>query len=140
MRAALRAWLGAIGCAAVLQLTVLGGAWAEDDVPPKVAFVVALQKAVGADDKAWLAAHLHFPAHYYGATTKIIQNQAWFLKHYASVMGKELKAAVLAQDPAQVFENWQGLMVGDGGRNIWVRNFGADLAPEYAIITINDSD
>lgn len=80
---------------------------AEDELPPKLAFIAALQKAVLEDDKAWLAAHLHYPVHYYGAKTTLIRNEAWFLKHYGSVSDK-LKAAVLAQDPYQVLDNCKG--------------------------------
>ena len=133
------AWFATIGCAVLLRLIVLDTARAEDDVPPKEAFVAALQNAIGADDKEWLAAHLHFPVHYYGAKTQVIRNRAWFLRHYATVIGPKLKAAVLAQEREQVFENWQGLMVGEGSRNIWVRSFSPDLEPKYEIITINDS-
>ncbi len=68
---------------------------------------------------------------------KSFPNQAWFLRRYATVIGPKLKAAVLAQDPEQVFENWQGLMVGEGSRNIWVRIVGPDLEPKYEIITID---
>ena len=107
-----------VGAVLLYPIVVMRAAQAEDDVPPKLAFVAPLQKAVGADDKAWLVAHLHVPVHYYGAKTRVIRSRAWFLSHYASVMSKEVKAAVLAQDPDQVFENWQGLMVGDRGRNL----------------------
>ncbi len=137
MGACVRRWLCVLA-ATLLCLFMMHTAWAEDDVPPKEAFVAGLQKAIGADDKEWLAAHLHFPVHYYGAKTQAIPNQAWFLRRYATVIGPKLKAAVLAQDPEQVFENWQGLMVGEGSRNIWVRSFGPDLEPKYEIITIND--
>jgi hypothetical protein len=139
MGACLRRWLGVLVAAILLDLFVMHTARAEDDVPPKWALVAALQKAIGADDKEWLAAHLHLPVHYYRAKTQVIRNRAWLLKHYATVIGPKLKAAVLAQDPKQVFENWQGLMVGDGSRNIWVRSFGPDLEPKHEIITINDS-
>jgi hypothetical protein len=138
MGACVRRWLCVLA-ATLLYLFMMHTAWAKDDVPPKEAFVAALQKAIGADDKEWLAAHLHFPVHYYGAKTQVIPNQAWFLRRYATVIGPKLKAAVLAQDPEQVFENWQGLMVGEGSRNIWVRSFGPDLEPKYEFITINDS-
>jgi hypothetical protein len=124
MGACLRRWLGVLVAAILLDLFVMHTARAQDDVPPKWALVAALQKAIGADDKEWLAAHLHLPVHYYRAKTQVIRNRA---------------SAVLAQDPKQVFENWQGLMVGDGSRNIWVRSFGPDLEPKHEIITINDS-
>ena len=50
---------------------------------------------------------------------------------------------VLKQDPAAYFKNYQGVMVGDGGRNIWLDNFGdegAGIPTRFEIITVNDSD
>ncbi len=139
MRARLRAGLGALVAAVLLGPAALSDAEAEDELPPKPAFVAELQKAVGGDDKAWLASHLHYPVRYYGPKAEIIRSKAWFLRHYAAIFGPELKASVLAEDPYQVFENWQGLMIGEGSRNIWVRNFGADLEPKFEIVTINNS-
>jgi hypothetical protein len=131
-----RARLGVLVGAVLLVAT--RAALAEEDLPRKLAFVAELQKAVGADDKEWLA-HLHFPVHYYGARTTLLRSKAQFLQRYATVIGPELKAAVLGQDINSVFENWQGLMIVEGSRNVWVRDFGADLEPKYEIITINDS-
>jgi hypothetical protein len=51
---------------------------------------------------------------------QVIRSKAWFLKHYATVM----KANVLKQDPDDYFKNYQGVTLGDGGRNIWIDNFG----------------
>ena len=62
------------------------------------------------------------------------------MKNYKSVIGAKLRTSVLAQDPGNVFENWQGLMVGEGDHNIWVRNAGDGLHEHYDIITINDSE
>jgi hypothetical protein len=123
----------------LLRPAALAGEPAERDLPAKPAFVAAMQKAVAGDDKNWLAAHLHYPVRYYGPKAEIIRSKSWFLNHYAAIFRPELKAAVLALDPYQVFENWQGLMIGEGSRNIWVRNFGPDLEPKYEIVTINNS-
>src|SRR5262249_40181174 len=69
--------------------------------------------------------------------------QGLVLQHYASVIGPELKANVLKQDPNDYFNNYQGVMIGDGCRNIWFDNFGDEAAgtpTRFEIITINDSD
>jgi hypothetical protein len=95
------------------------------------------------DDKRWLADHLHLPVSYFGKTTEIIRTKAWFLKHYATIISPELKANVLKQDPEAYFKNYQGVMVGDGGRNIWLEDFGDEVAgipARFEIITINNSD
>jgi hypothetical protein len=65
------------------------------------------------------------------------------LKHYATVIGPELKANVLKQNPDDDFKNYQGVMVGDGGRNIWLDNYGdegAGIPTRFEIITIDNSD
>ena len=113
---------------------------AESDLNPKAAFVAELQKAVGADYKDWIATHMHFPVRYFGKSAQTVGNKTWLLEHYASIFGPELKASVAAQDPEGFFENWQGIMIGEGSRNIWLRNFGADTELKYEIITINNSD
>jgi len=115
-----------------------------DDGPvdPKPPFIRELQQALKADDKTWMAAHLHLPVRYYGKTNATIRSKDWFVKHYATIIGPELKANVLAQDPEKYFENYQGLMVGDGGRNIWFQDFGDEGAgrpADFQIITINNS-
>ena len=136
----MQVWRCLAGALFLLIAIRAGVARAEPPSNPKSALVAELQQAVRADDKAWLAAHLHYPVRYYGRKNELIRSKAWFDKHYAMVIGRELKAAVLAQDPEDFFENWQGIMVGEGSRNIWLRNFGADTEPKYEIVTINNSD
>jgi hypothetical protein len=127
----------------VLLLTpTLQGALAEP-VDPTPIFINALQDAIRNDDKRWLAEHLHLPVRYSGKTNEIIRTKAWFLKHYATIIGPELKANVLKQDPGAYFKNYQGVMVGDGGRNIWLEDFGdegAGIPTRFEIITINNSE
>ena len=125
-------------CIALASLAT-GPACAQD-VPLKQTFVTQLQNAVRTNDSTWLAARLRYPVRYYGHRTMVIRSKTWFIKNYASVIGAKLRAAVLAQDPGNVFENWQGLMVGEGSFNIWIRNTGEDTHERYEIITINDSE
>jgi hypothetical protein len=113
-----------------------------ETVDPRPGFIRELQKAVAADDKAWMAEHLHLPVRYFGRTAQIIRSRDWFLKHYATVIGPELKANVLAQNPEKYFMNYQGLMVGEGSHNIWCEDFGdvgAGNGVHFEIITINNS-
>ncbi len=110
---------------------------------PETEIILALQAAVRADDKAWFVAHLHYPVRYYGKTFRMIRSKAWFLSHYATIIGPELKANIVAQDPENYLKNYQGLMVGEGSRNIWLEDFGdagAGVPSNYEIITINNSD
>jgi hypothetical protein len=125
--------------AAILALAAVGRAAAEEsDIPQKSVFVTQLQQAVRTDDKAWLAAHTRFPLRSFGSRQPSMRDKPSFIKHYASLIGPKLRAAVLAQDPANVFENWQGLMIGEGLYNIWIHNAGDGLHERYQIITINN--
>ncbi len=85
-----------------------------DPVDPTPGFIADLQTAIRNDDKDWMADHLHLPVNYFGKTTQIIRSKAWFLEHYATVIGPELKANLLAQAPGAYFKNYQGVMIGDG--------------------------
>ena len=127
---------------ALLLASPLRPATAEplDPTPP---FVAELQVAIRNDDKAWLADRLHLPVNYFGKTKQVISSKDWLLKHYATVIGPELKANILKQNPETYFKNYQGVMVGDGGRNIWLDDFGdegAGIPARFEIITINNSD
>jgi hypothetical protein len=113
-----------------------------DPVDPTPAFIAELQNAIRDDDKAWLADHLHLPVNYFGKTDQIIRSKDWFLRHYPTLIGPELKQNVLAQKPEEYFKNYQGVMIGDGGLNIWVEDFGdegAGIPARFEIITINNS-
>jgi hypothetical protein len=126
-----------------LLLTPASRSARAEPVDPTPIFIAALQNAIRNNDKGWLAEHLHLPVRYYGRTSGMIRTKAWFLEHYAIIIGPELKANVLKQDPDTYFKNYQGVMVGDGGRNIWLEDFGdegAGIPARFEIITINNSD
>jgi hypothetical protein len=106
----------------------------------ETAVVLALQAAIRTDDKDWFVANMHFPVRYFGETKQTIRSKEWFLRHYDTIIGPKLRVNLLAQDPEQYFKNYQGLMVGDGGRNIWFQDFGEGNGFKYEIITINNSD
>jgi hypothetical protein len=68
--------------------------------------------------------------------------QGLVLKDYATVIGPELKANMLKQNPDDYFKNYRGVIVGDGGRNIWLDNYGDEavgIPTRFEIITINNS-
>jgi hypothetical protein len=114
-----------------------------DIVIPEVEIMGALQAAIRADDKTWFVSHMHFPVRYFGKTKRMIRSKDWFLSHYGAVIGSELKASILAQDPEDYVKNSQGLMAGSGGHNIWFEDFGdpgAGTHSDYEIITINNTD
>jgi hypothetical protein len=122
----------------VLIAIAAGPARAQTDDPPKPAAVRDLQRALRADDRAWLADRIHYPLRYHGRAVAVIRNRSDFLRNYDTIVSDRLRSAVLMQDPERVFENWQGLMVGDGSHNVWLRESGEGEATRYEIVTIND--
>jgi hypothetical protein len=113
---------------------------AEEATPPKQAFLRDLQRALRDHDRGWIADHIRYPMRYHGRVANVIRNCNDFVRNYAGLISDRLRAAVLAQQPDQVFENWQGLMIGDGTHNMWVRDTASDDTSRYQIVTINDSD
>ena len=107
--------------------------------PEKQTIVIQLQQAVRANDKAWLAAHTKYPLRYFGRRKGIVRDKAAFIRNFALLFGAKLRAAILAQDPANVFENWQGLMVGEGRYNVWLRDTADGEPARYRIVAINGS-
>jgi len=81
-----------------------------------------LQQAVPTNDKAWPAARTRYPLRSFGSRQASIRSKSSFIKNYSALIGATIRAAVLAQDPTEVFENWPGLMIGDGLHNISIRN------------------
>ena len=50
---------------------------------------------------------------------------------------------MLKQNPDDYFKNYRGVIVGDGGRNIWLDNYGDEavgIPTRFEIITIDNSD
>src|SRR5262245_40120751 len=116
---------GAVVWTACFVLFFASSVRAEDqDASARQRFVTALQTAIRIDDKNWLAANMAYPVRFFGKRKTTIPSRAAFLARYASFVGPKLKAAVLAQNPGDVFENWQGAMVGDGTYNIWITQVG----------------
>ena len=57
--------------------------------------------------------------------------------NHALLFGAKLRAAMLAQDPESVFENAQGLMIGEGRYNVWIRDTCDGDAVRYQMTAIN---
>lgn len=123
----------------LLLICALGNAaHAQSEGIPKFAFVRELQKAVRADDRAWLADHIQYPLRHHGRMATIIRDRSDFMRNYATIVSDRLRRAILAQEPDKTFENWQGMMVGDGSHNMWLRETGEGDNLRYEIVTIND--
>ena len=103
--------------------------------PGEAAFVASLQTAIAKKDDAWLAEHANFPMFWNKDAKAVrIKTRDQFADRFEKLLTPELQAAIAAQKPNEEFRNWQGTMIGNGGRNIWIRKIGDD----YRIVTIND--
>jgi hypothetical protein len=101
----------------------------------EAAFVTELQTAIAKKDEAWLAEHATFPMYWNKDAKAVrIKTRGQFADRFEKLMTPDLQAAIAAQKPNEEFRNWQGTMVGNSGRNIWIRKTGDD----FRIITIND--
>ncbi len=126
-------------------LLCLPGAMAQAQSEPapdaERAFVVSLQQAVGKDDKQWIAEHCAYPVRVGLPGFAQAPDRASLIRRYGVIFTPKLKAAILAQDPDQLFHNYQGTMVGAGATNIWIRssdwNGPSDKPDSFSIITIN---
>jgi hypothetical protein len=90
-------------CIATLLALQVTSSSSADDVPVRETFVMALQHAIRIGDKGWLADHTRYPMRYYGRSNISVRNRASFVKNYPVIIGEKLRAAVLAQDPKNVF-------------------------------------
>lgn len=78
-------------------------------------FATRLQQAVRADDAAQVATLVAFPLRINRPGSRPRQiGRGEFLRRYAEIFTPQLRRALLAQDPGALFENWQGVMFGDG--------------------------
>jgi hypothetical protein len=103
--------------------------------PGEAAFVSGLQTAIAGKDEAWLAGHTNFPMYWNKDAKAVrIKTRDQFDDRFDKLMTPELQSAIAAQKQGEEFRNWQGTMIGNGGRNIWFRKIGDD----YRIVTIND--
>jgi hypothetical protein len=83
---------------------------------PLLDFFFALQSNVRTEDKEQLAGMVLYPIAVYGANGAkvVVRSEKAFAAMYSQFATKEWKKAILDQDPAELFMNWQGVMVGRG--------------------------
>jgi hypothetical protein len=80
--------------------------------------LAAIQKAVRDGDKNALASMVAYPIKtYFSGKPRTIKNRRTFVKHYGEIIDRKVKDAVARQQAADLFANYQGVMIGDG--QIW---------------------
>ncbi|WP_309086622.1 hypothetical protein [Chelativorans sp.] len=107
---------------------------------PYQAFFDKLKKAVAENDKQSVASMVDYPfkARINGKAVTI-RDAAHFTADYDRVFTAKVKEAVSKQTYANLFANWQGVMVGDG--EVWFSGICKNEACEQRtvkIIAVND--
>lgn len=104
------------------------------------AFAV-LQAAVAADDRSKVADHILYPLRVNGWTDEIkgkgtvqFETKPELLANYDEIFTPRIKAAIIKQKTADLFVNWQGVMVGNG--EAWV-SVSEKKPHRYGIIAVN---
>jgi hypothetical protein len=95
-------------------------------------FLVRLKQAVAADDHAAVAALVRYPLTVSSdGRSTTYRNAGALSATYARVFTPEVKAAVAAAKPDNLFVRDQGVMIGNG--EIWINEVGGSMK----IITVN---
>ena len=84
--------------------------------PDEIDFLLEIQDSLRSDNKEKLAGLVHYPItiSLLDESELKIQNAAEFIANYEKIVTSEWKALVLAQEPSELFSNWQGAMVHRG--------------------------
>jgi hypothetical protein len=137
-------WLAFFTALILGSAAALPAARAADSDPanPDAAFVRILQKALASNDVRWFAEHMRYPVRWFGPHNqrRMIANADWVRSHWTSLIGPALRQEVLAQNPDDLFKNYQGIMIGPGLRNIWANVAMGDEPDHLMIVTINDDE
>ena len=96
-------------------------------------FLARLKQAMAADDRAAITAMVKYPLTVYPSAGRpaTYHNAAALSANYARVFTPEVKAAVAAAKPDDLFARDQGVMIGNG--QIWMNEIGGSMK----IITVN---
>lgn len=102
-------------------------------------FVSDVKKAVFKGDKIWLAANLFYPlkVSISEKLTLNLKNKNQFLLQYDKIFTAAFKSAIGKTFSHNHFNNYQGVMIGDG--EIWINNAlnATEAKPMFQIITLN---
>ena len=102
-------------------------------------FVSDVKKAISKGDKIWLAANLFYPLRVRISEKSSIQlkNKNEFLLQYDKIFTTAFKSALNNTFSHNLFNNYQGIMIGDG--KLWMNNAvnASEAKPMFQIISIN---
>ena len=111
--------------------------------PEEIDFLLEIQDSLRSDNKEKLAGLIYYPItiSMLDESELKIQNAAEFIANYEKIVIPEWKDLVLAQEPSELFSNWQGAMVHRG--ELWFTPVCLDEACEtwqFYIVAIRQID
>lgn len=79
-------------------------------------FFLEIQDCIRVDDKEKLASLIYYPITIHSIEGKDVEikNEREFVANYEKIATPKWKGVILAQEPAKLFTNWQGIMVNRG--------------------------
>ena len=84
-------------------------------------FATRIQKYLGNNEKRKIAALIRFPtAVKVKGKTVTLRGPEQFIRHYEEIFDPAFRKMLLAIFPRYLFSNYQGIMFGEGIRNIWI--------------------
>ena len=102
-------------------------------------FVANVKKAISKGDKIWLADNLFYPSKVRVSEKLVlnIKSKNQFLLQFDKIFTVDFKSAINKTFSYNHFNNYQGVMIGDG--EIWINNAlnASEAKPMFQIITIN---
>jgi hypothetical protein len=107
--------------------------WPQANPAHVTQFLARLQQAVAADDRGTVVGMVGYPltVHPLNGRSMTYRNAAAVRANYARIFTPEVKAAVAAAKPDNLFARDQGIMIGDG--EIWMN----EVSGAMKIITVN---
>lgn len=103
------------------------------------AFVLALKGALIKNDKSWLGDRIFYPlkVRVSDKSTIVVKNKGQFILMYDKIFTVPLKEKMSMSYSCNLFNNYQGVMIGDG--QLWINNAlsGTEIKPNFQIMAIN---
>ena len=89
----------------------------------QVEFVKDFQRSIELDNRDWVAENIFYPLKVKTRSgEEIIHNKEDLLRNFESVFSCEIRNVIKHQNIADIFINWQGLMIGNRGQ-VWITTF-----------------
>lgn len=91
-------------------------------------FAELIQKYISNDEKEKMAALVYYPVNVYThddnslLKTVEIKNREEFIRNYDAIIHPEFKKTIGDASTKYMFANWQGIMFGEGFKNMWINH------------------